>query len=669
MTIEVFKLKDYEHKKYNVSYHSLHFDNAPLSGMVGQIEPGESSLLHNHFEVEYFLFLSGVGHVNIDNQIFDVVGGMGIKIPAFSNHIIKNKSQTEELRFLSFYWSDSSLEPPIIKKPNDTLIFATPPTPNGDMHLGHLSGPYLAADIYRRFLLESGSKAIYATGRDDHQTYLVVKAHAENTTPMQIANENADKIQRTLQQCEIKLDYFIEPNATGSYSEFVRRFFKKLYDAGLIVAKEEHAAFSADETRYLHEGFIRGICPYCERESDGNACEECGRPNKCVDLKEAKDRISSKPSKSKLCKRLYFQIGKFKDDLIQYINTIPMSAHAMAASHQILSDKQLEICVSHPGDWGIQVPIDEFQNQIIYVWFEMALGYLWAALNLAPKDITDEMEKICWFYNREENEVVHFYGFDNTFYHTILFPAVYLALGNIKLPSAHVVNELLDLEGSKFSTSRNHLIWGRDLFNKVPVDYGRWYLSKVRPEGTRSNFVVEDFIQSVNHFFAENLNKLTGNLSQLLVNHFSGEIPESGAWTVEQRAFYHKILAMHTEVLHLYQIANFSPRKITQVLASLIDITLNFLVSHEFFLNSEETYDYARTGTALAVLSLKIFALLARPILTDTSLHLLSAMGYSVNHPLHDTSFVPSGTKWNVNIVPKFSFVTKEDMEGIMQHG
>ncbi|MDP3704527.1 MAG: class I tRNA ligase family protein [Legionellaceae bacterium] len=671
MTYQLFSALDCTQTAYDLHYFPLDFGDAPVHGMLCNVEPSARSRVHNHIEVEFFFFLSGHGVVHVDKEEVNVSAGMGIRIAAFSNHIVENKSESEPLHFISCYWENPTpeIEEVAIVVPEETtLVFATPPTPNGDLHLGHLSGPYLAADIYRRYVSESGASAYYATGQDDHQTYMVTKAKAEHSEPQKVADKYAQRIRTTLDGYGVQLDYFIEPNKNEAYSQFVKRIFMTLYNAGYIVEKEEPAAFSADSKRYLNEAFIRGKCPYCQRESDGNACEECGRPNRCVDMTEAYERLTGQPVISKTCKRLYFRMSLLNDALSEYIKSTPMSAHALSVSQKMMTDGLPDICVSHINTWGIQVPLPQYHDQIIYVWFEMAASYLWAALNLAPDDIKDEMDKIKWFYNRENTRVVHFYGFDNTYYHTLLFPAVYFALGGLNPPSAHVVNELLDLDGSKFSTSRGHLIWGRDLLHTAPADYIRWFLSEVRPEGVRSNFKLSSFSRSVNQLFSVVLKEWTVGLTDCIALNFNNAIPEPGAWTSEQRRFYNALLFFRHQTLENYAIDSFSLRAVTKTLNDLADAALDFQTTQIQYFDKAYLSDNLRTTLALSVLAVKIFALLARPIIPTISVNLLSYIGLSRDVSLTDITFVSSQTQLKIKELPHFIALDEHDILAQLQH-
>lgn len=661
---EIFYFSDLNAKGYNVDYATIHFGAAPFNGLMAQLEPGCSSHIHNHFEVEAFLFLSGNGVLHLDEKKIDLTPGMGIRVSSFSNHIIENTSTSQPLRFMSIYWGSKLNDLPPVKRinPPTTLIFSPPTTPNGDLHLGHLSGPYLAADIYRRYLSENGLVAKHVTGRDDHQTYVAKKAEINNTTPKMLADCYSKEVRQTLTVSGIPIDYYITPNHDGEYAEFVKMIFQKLYDQGYIFEKDELAPFSA-KGEYLHEAYIHGKCPFCHKNSDGNACEECGRPNDCTNLLNAYDHKEKLAPEIKPCKRLYFNFNYFNKQLTDYIKSTTLSAHALGLSISMLNEGLPDICVSHPSSWGIKTPIPGFQDQVIYVWFELAIGYLWGARQLSP-DHLSENEKTAWFFNSHDARVVHFYGFDNTYYHTLLFPAIYFALG-IKPPNVHIVNELLDLDGLKFSTSRGHLIWVRDLINRVPLDYLRWYLCEVRPEGSRQNFTLSHFVLSINQTFFR-LDQWIKELTAVISNKFNHFISEPGAWTAEQHQFLQDILTYQQSAIDHFKIETFSTTRLIQNLNNLSITALSFLNSQKYFFDNNTVTPYARTALALLALALKIFALLARPIVPDTANAILDFMNIPRKTILNEASFIDPSKECKIFLLPKFVKIKEEELADIL---
>lgn len=653
---------------YDLACRSIDIGDAPVGAMVCTVEPGKQSRIHNHFETESFLIIEGSGVVRSGDEQIEVSTGQVVRVPPFADHIVENTGAKTPLRFLSVFWEGDAARPAQTEAPapRPALIFSTPPTPNGDLHLGHLAGPYLGADVYRRFVEACGVKAMHATGRDDHQTYVVTRAHQADATPQATADEFAARIRETLRACDIDLGYFIEPDRSGDYAAFVRDVVATLYQAGYIVEKTEDALFDATSGRYLHEAYVTGECPHCGHSSDGNACEQCGRPNQCVDLKRPVSKFDGLAPVRKPLKRLYFRLGAVADRLGDYVKSTPMSARALALSQAMLDDGLPDIAVAHPGEHGIAAPVAGFEGHRIYVWFEMAAGYLWAAAHADAPGALDLREASRRFYGQNEAQVVHFFGFDNSYYHTILFPAVYLALDwGLVPPQAHVVNELLDLEGKKFSTSRRHLIWGRDLLACAPADYVRWYLCEVRPEGLRTDFSCPDFAARVNALFAGTLKTWLADLDNLLTGRFDGALPATGAWTPEHRAFYERMLALRRACLDHCAVDAFSPQQVTRALGAMVSEAARFLMAQSRLAESGGAWDYLRTVAALSAWALKLFAILSRPITPGLAASLLAVLDIDRDVTMADTDFPPAGARPDFTRVPPLPPVDARRVEEV----
>jgi methionyl-tRNA synthetase len=242
---------------------------------------------------------------------------------------------------------------------------------------------------------------------------------------------------------------------------------KDLFEHGFIFEDTRSAAFD-QQGQYLHEAYVSGECPHCYEQSDGNACEACGHPNECVDLINPINKLTGDPIEVYDCTRLYFKLSAFAEELGQYIKTADMPAHVATLSLEMIADGLPDICISHPSDWGIPFDLSGYEDHRIYVWFEMAFGYLWGASNIENTSPKNAMSAARAIYDGDTN-IVHCYGFDTAYYHTLLFPAIHIALG-LTPARTHIVNELLDLDGEKFSTSRRHLIWGRDYAASLPLE-------------------------------------------------------------------------------------------------------------------------------------------------------------------------------------------------------
>lgn len=606
--MKTFDLYDYDFSTYGLDCRALGLAGTSADILSCSVPVGAQSEAHNHFETEIFIIVSGEGEVTDGKATNKVRAGHAVEFSGLENHIIKNTSPDQPLKLISVYWPSTKPEDGTASA-GKALIFSTPPTPNGDLHLGHLSGPYLVADMLRRAYVMAGGQARHITGRDDNQTYVVTKAINDGSTPEQVADDYSAMIRSTLARAGVTLNYFIEPDRNGPYTAFVQSGIERLKEAGWIVEKEEGALFDSDG-RYLHEAFVTGRCPHCGEGSDGNACEACGRPNACIDLVDPRSKLTGTCPTVGPRKRLYFRLSAFEEALGQYVRSASMSAHVIDLCLGMLDEGLPDICISHPGDWGIPHAVPGYEDHVIYVWFEMALGYLWAAAQSGPAQDGDILAAAGTVYGMQD--VVHCYGFDNAYYHTLLFPAVYIALG-ITPPARHVVNELLDLDGSKFSTSRNHLIWSRDLLDCIPADYVRFLVAFNRPEGVREDFSLEPGFAILNDLFPGKLARwidiVRGRLATL-----DGAIPEPGAWLPEQSRHHQTVLSTARELDVALDPRTFSGRGIAHALRDLIVDGERFAQTQQrlFAGGHASGRNYRRTAIALDLLGLKLAARAAR---------------------------------------------------------
>lgn len=610
---------------YNVACRPVELAGANINLMGCSLAPGQESAAHNHFEDEVFIFTAGRGLVKTGQETLEVSAGDAVLCQRFENHIVVNLSADEPLQFHSLYWDAGRSAEASSNEPKNTLIFATPPTPNGDLHLGHLSGPYLAGDVLKRVLSQSGAEVFYGSGRDDNQTYVVTCAAKEGRTPEACADHYATAIKDTWRGFGIDMDLFITPDNHGEYADFVHHYLDALSEKDVIYAKETPVCVD-QHGNALHEAFIHGECPHCGESSDGNACEACGQPNQCTDLKQARVKQDGSQPEIKMETRLFFRLSAFADQLAKYVQTANMPAHVYQLCNTMLTQGLPDICISHRSDWGIHQRLAGYEQQVVYVWFEMAMGYLWAASDLPGAEGANRMEKAASQYSGAL-DIVHCYGFDNAYYHTLLFPAIYLALG-LTPPQHHVVNELLDLEGSKFSTSRRHLIWGRDFLEQAGVDYARMALMLVRPEGLRTNFSVAEVAARMNSLFADQLSGWLVRLQRSVALN-NGKVPESGAWLADQKAHYGELQQLMDGYHQAAQTGTFSPRRMAEQVATLIEKAHRFSAAQQPLLPQpkQPLSNYARTAVALDALTARWLVYALRPLMPGLSQQMAVLLG------------------------------------------
>jgi methionyl-tRNA synthetase len=532
------------------------------------------------------------------------------------------------------------------------------------LHLGHLSGPYIGGDIYKRYLKMKGTDAYYISGADDHQSYVPLKGEQVGLSPRYTADQFTEAMIQTLTSANVEMDLFVRPTSSPYHIQLVQKFFEKLYIEGKLIVKEVPSLYCEDCEKYLFEAHIRGKCPYCGAGSDGNACEQCGKPNDCVELVDPICKYCSTPPSTRPFTRLYFPLSKYEQQLRDYYKSVHMNAHLRSLCEKMLQEGLPDIPISHVSDWGIQVPVKGFENQRIYVWFEMAPGYLAATQQL--NDVIGVPQHWQNFWKSSEAEVVQFFGFDNGYFHAVLFPAMFLAYDSeITLPKTFVTNEFLQLEGMKFSTSRGHAIWGQQFMKQVPVDIARFYLSYHRPETEQTNFSITDFKETVQRELFDGWQEWLKELGIKLSLEYNGKAPELGIWMEEHKHYYRKLSSLLKEACISYDAVTFSPQQITRLLSELVRVTRRFAKAEDHLSGLSFRQDERRTSVALELVAAKMLAILSAPIMPNFSSRLWKDLGYDLsvfsNTWTETPSFIPGGQKISNMDVPYFQEITYEE--------
>lgn len=632
----------------------------PFGSMWCLVEPGKTSRAHNHHEGETFFIIQGQGTLNVDGQHAEVGVGDVIYLPPFSTHALTNTSETTSILYLTVYWEDLALlaeqrlEATSRTPTRRVLVTATPPTPNGDLHLGHLSGPYTGADVFTRYLKMQDIRVAYLSGADDHQSYVLLKAEQTGQTPRKVADHFGQEILKTLAAANIDMDLFVLPSTSPYHIQLVQEFFATLYAKGKIVAKQVQSLYCASCDRDLEEAYVSGQCPHCGAGSDGNACEQCGRPNDCVDLVNPLCKHCGQTPILRPIERLYFPLSTYKQQLQDYYKTVRMSPHLMSLCDRMMADGLPDIAVSHVTDWGIPVPVSGFEDQRIYVWFEMAPGYLAATHQLNDEGKWSQTWSDAW--TSEDSDVVQFFGFDNGYFHAVLFPALFLAYDSaIRLPKTFVTNEFLRLDGLKFSTSRQHAIWGQEFLAHVPADLVRFYLSYNRPEVEQTNFTIPEFTDIIQRKLVKEWQDWLHTLGVRLQAEYDGIAPEPGAWTTDQRRFYERLIQFTEDVRTAYEDTTFSLQRATYTLCELVRTARHFSASEVYLSDVAERSAERRTSMALELAAAKQLALLSAPLMPDFAARLWSDLGVDmVMQWPQILTFLPGGTRVHGLELPYF---------------
>ncbi|MGT4068599.1 UNVERIFIED_CONTAM: class I tRNA ligase family protein [Aeromonas hydrophila] len=370
------------------------------------------------------------------------------------------------------------------KKLSSMFIIAPPPTPNGSLHLGHMSGPYLAADIFKRMQVDNNS-AVYCVSTDDNQTYVDTTAERMNICSVKLVEKSKSEIFEVLKAFSIDVDIFGEQDK--EYEEYVTNFFFDLYHAGQIKLAEVEVAYDPENDTYPVESFISGVCQECFDVCSGGICETCGFPNNGTDLLNYKPTRLIKKSEP----RLVIDLEDFRLDIEENLSEITMRPRLKVFVNKMLNGKLPTVVLSYKLNRGIKLDTIGLKGQVINVWAEMYPGHFYFLSKAASRISGDE-------------KYVQFLGFDNSFFYVFLHQALQSAALRIKkaMPKVSEIytNQFYNLGSYKFSTSKNHAIWAVDFAKKYNSDVIRYYLSKFGPEYSEQSFNLEHFLVEGNKF-------------------------------------------------------------------------------------------------------------------------------------------------------------------------
>lgn len=625
---------------YNVDLQPLYpWDGVaepPFGAAWAVLAPGESTKPHAHQECESFFVARGQGVLVVGDERSEVgAGDVSFHTP-FDNHVLTNTSDTEDLLFLTVYWEDRDQWRTGEERPSRevvrTLVTAPPPTPNGDLHLGHLAGPYLSADFHARYLRLRGIDARFVSGSDDNSPWVEGKALESSSTPEETARRFTDGIVESLELAGVELAAFPRPDGSRLHRETVREVFAALHERGELVEKEVPTPWCESCDRMLVEFRVSGRCAGCGEPVTGNTCEECGRINH-GDMVDPVCTACGTPAVLRPVRRLVFPLERQAARLREWYRRVEMPTNLRAFCEDALARGLPEVPVTQPGDWGIEVPVPGYEDQRIYVWFEIAPRYLAYARELTEADGSTEADgdESGWerWWKSDDARVVQFCGFDNSFYYGVYIPAVLLAFDpEIRLPDVVVSNEFYRLDHQKFSTSRDHRILARDLLSEVPADSVRYYLAYTCPEREGTNFSLAEFRDVCRRQLVERWEGWLRDLGDRVQALYGGEIPATGDWTGEHRRFFRRLESLLAEAEEAYEAASFSPQRATRVLGEIVREAARFGLGEQHWDRSADVRgEERRTSYALEALAAKVLALVAAPILPGAAARLWRALG------------------------------------------
>ena len=409
-----------------------------------------------------------------------------------------------------------------------TLITTALPYANGPVHIGHLAGVYVPADIYARYLRLKGEEVIMIGGSDEHGVPITIKAKKEGVTPQDIVDRYHAIIKKSFEDLGISFDIYSRTTSKTHY-ETASEFFKTLYDKGEFVEKTSMQLYDEQANQFLADRYVTGTCPHCKNENAyGDQCEACGTSLAATDLINPKSAITGNVPVLKETKHWYLPLDKWEPMLRQWI----LEEHKewkpnVYGQCKSWIDMGLQPrAVSRDLEWGVPVPVEGAEGKVLYVWFDAPIGYISNTKELLP----DTWET---WWKDPETRMLHFIGKDNIVFHCIVFPAMLKAEGSYNLPENVPANEFLNLEDDKISTSRNWAVWLHEYLEELPgkQDVLRYVLTANAPETKDNNFTWKDFQARNNSELVAILGNFVNRAMVLVHKYFDGKVSACGELT------------------------------------------------------------------------------------------------------------------------------------------
>ena len=410
------------------------------------------------------------------------------------------------------------------KKYTRTLVTTALPYANGPVHIGHLAGVYVPADIYVRYLRLKGEDVIMIGGSDEHGVPITIKAQKEGVTPQDIVDRYHKIIKESMAGLGISFDVYGR-TTSATHRATASEFFKKLYDKGEFIEKTSEQFYDEEADQWLADRYITGTCPHCGNDGAyGDQCEACGTSLNATDLINPKSAITGNVPVLKETKHWYMPLDKWEPRLRKWIleDHKEWKTNVYGQCKSWLDGGLQPRAVTRDLNWGIPVPIEGAEGKVLYVWFDAPIGYISNTKDLLPND----WEK---YWKAEDTRIIHFIGKDNIVFHCLIFPAMLMAEGTYQLPENVPANEFLNLEGDKISTSRNWAVWLNEYLEDFPgkQDVLRYVLTANAPEAKDNDFTWKDFQDRNNNELVAILGNFVNRAIVLTNKYFDGVIPEA----------------------------------------------------------------------------------------------------------------------------------------------
>ena len=507
-------------------------------------------------------------------------------------------------------------------------ITAALPYTNGPIHIGHLAGVYVPADIYARYQRLQGADVAFICGSDEHGVPITIKAKKEGVTPQDVVDKYNAIIKKSFEDFGITFDNYSRTSAQ-IHHDTASEFFKTMYDQGKFIEETNEQLYDAEAEQFLADRFVTGTCPKCGyEEAYGDQCENCGTSHNATDLINPKSAITGAVPTLKETKHWFLPLDQYNDFFKEWIikgHKKDWKANVYGQCKSWIDDGLRPRAVTRDLDWGIPVPVEGAEGKVLYVWFDAPIGYISSTKEWAAREGKD------WepYWKDENTKLLHFIGKDNIVFHCLIFPAMLKGHGEYILPDNVPANEFLNLEGRKLSTSKNWAVWLHEYLEDFPdqQDVLRYTLTANAPETKDNDFTWKDFQTRNNSELVAIFGNFINRVVVLTHKYYEGVVPEPDSFNEVDRETIAKLKAYPSVISS--SIEKYRFRESQTELINLARLGNKYLADEEPWKTIKT--DEARTGTVMYV-ALQIaasLAVLSEPLLPHTSEKLKKIVKYS----------------------------------------
>ena len=505
-------------------------------------------------------------------------------------------------------------------------ITAALPYTNGPIHIGHLAGVYVPADIYARYLRMKGEDVFFVCGSDEHGVAISIRAKKEGKTPKEIIDHYHNMIHSSFDDFGISFDHYGR-TSDSIHHQTASDFFKTLYDQGNFIEETTEQLYDLEAKQFLADRFVVGTCPHCgHEEAYGDQCESCGRSLNATDLIHPTSTISGSIPVTKATKHWFLPLDRYQSFLEDWI----LKGHADDWKPNVygqvkswLDDELKPRAVTRDLDWGIPVPVPGGKNKVLYVWFDAPIGYISATKDWAQQNNTD------WepYWKDKNTKLIHFIGKDNIVFHCIIFPSMLKAEGSYVLPTNVPANEFLNLEGQKLSTSKNWAVWLHEYLEDFPgkQDVLRYVLTANAPENKDNDFTWRDFQARNDNELVAIYGNFINRIVVLTHKYYQGLVPAPNHNTQADKETLDELRQLPIQIATAVE--NYRFREASQILLKVARLGNKYLADEEPWKQQKTNPERVKTIMYNGLQIAAVLAIASTPFLPQTANKLKTILG------------------------------------------